>query len=44
LVGVEEEKDVDNDQWTPVNLMAGKLPGNEEVKVLSDDENTEKTV
>ena len=35
---MEEEKDVDNDRWPPVNLLPAKVPVNEEVKVASDDE------
>ena len=36
--GVEEEKEVDNHQWTPVNIISAKILAKEEEKVLSEDE------
>ena len=38
MVGVEEEKDANDNQWTPINLPACKVPAKEDVKVQSDDD------
>ena len=42
VVGVEEEKDANDNQWTPINLTASKVPAKEDVKVQSDDDLTDR--